>query len=71
LVPPSNPSLGDMNCDGVVDFGDINPFVLALTNPIEYGVMYPSCDIMHGDINDDGNVDFGDINLFVQLLTGK
>jgi hypothetical protein len=30
---------GDLNCDGTVDFGDINPFILALSNPIEYGNM--------------------------------
>jgi hypothetical protein len=70
LVPPPG-VMGDLNCDDTVDFGDINPFVLALTNPIEYAVMYPSCDILHGDLNDDGAVDFADINPFVQLLTGK
>jgi hypothetical protein len=60
---------GDMNCDGLVDFGDINPFVLALANPGQYGLMFPDCDIMNGDINQDGSVDFGDINPFVSCLT--
>ena len=60
---------GDLNCDGVVDFGDINPFVLALTNPAAYPVQYPQCNILNGDINGDGLVDFGDINPFVRLLT--
>ncbi len=69
LVPAPS-AAGDLNCDGAVDFGDINPFVLALVNPIEYGNMYPTCDILNGDINDDGTVDFGDINPFVLLLTG-
>jgi len=63
-------SPGDLNCDGNVDFGDINPFVLALTNPAGYAVAFPNCDIKNGDINADGLVDFGDINPFVQLLTG-
>ena len=62
--------VGDLNCDGTVDFGDINPFVLALTNPGVYATTYPDCDINLGDINGDGSVDFGDINPFVALLTG-
>ncbi len=61
---------GDLNCDGNVDFGDINPFVLALTNPAGYAAKYPNCNIMLADINGDGRVDFGDINPFVRLLTG-
>ncbi len=60
---------GDMNCDTLVDFGDINPFVLALTNPTAYVLAFPNCDIRNGDINGDGLVDFGDINPFVRLLT--
>ena len=60
---------GDLNCDGNVDFGDINPFVLALTNPAAYAVQFPACDIMNGDIDGNGFVDFGDINPFVRLLT--
>jgi hypothetical protein len=61
---------GDLNCDGTVDFGDINPFVLALANPAAYATTYPDCDIMLGDVNGDGSVDFGDINPFVALLSG-
>ena len=61
---------GDMNCDATVDFGDINPFVLALSNPTVYGQTYPGCPILNGDINGDGTFDFGDINPFVALLSG-
>ncbi len=64
-------TVGDLNCDGTVDFGDINPFVLALANPVQYQITYADCNILAGDINDDGSVDFGDINPFVGLLTGK
>ncbi len=60
--------LGDLNCDGHFDFGDINPFVLALTNPARYAIVYPNCNIMAGDINRDGRVDFGDINPFVGMI---
>ena len=61
--------LGDLNCDTLVDFGDINPFVLALTNPAGYAAAFPNCNIINGDINQDGQVNFGDINPFVLLLT--
>ncbi len=64
------PLAGDMNCDGQTNFGDINPFVLALSNPPAYFQLYPECDIMLGDVNLDGSVNFADINPFVALLTG-
>jgi hypothetical protein len=35
---------GDLNCDGLVDFGDINPFILRLTNPTQYALQYPCYD---------------------------
>jgi hypothetical protein len=60
---------GDLNCDDVVGFGDINPFVLALTNAAGYATLYPDCDAMNGDINADNVLNFGDINPFVTLLT--
>jgi len=62
-------TLGDLNCDGVVNFGDINPFVLALANPETYATLYPDCNILNADINGDGVVSFRDINPFVALLT--
>jgi hypothetical protein len=61
---------GDLNCDWSVDFGDINPFVLRLSNPDAYRDAFPRCLDANGDINFDGTVDFGDINPFVTLLTG-
>jgi hypothetical protein len=64
------PVLGDMNCDGVVDFDDINPFVLALSNPNAWQAAYPECYLLNGDCNGDGVVDFDDINPFVAILSG-
>lgn len=61
---------GDVNCDGAVDFRDINPFVLLLTNPDAWHATYPGCPMINGDINGDGVVDFRDINPFVLLLSG-
>jgi 6-phosphogluconolactonase (cycloisomerase 2 family) len=61
---------GDSNCDGVVDFDDINAFVLALSDPEGYAEVYPYCHIANGDCNGDGLVNFDDIDPFVDLLTG-
>ncbi len=58
----------DMNCDGRVDFGDINPYVLALTDPAGYHAQQGFCDTLNGDINGDGYLNFDDINPFVYLL---
>jgi hypothetical protein len=63
-------SLGDTNCDGRVDFDDINPFVLALSDRQTYEAAFPSCNWYNADCNCDGMVDFSDINPFVGCLTG-
>jgi hypothetical protein len=63
--------LGDLNCDGQVGFGDINPFVLALSNPAAYAAAYPYCALLNADINRNGTVGFDDINPFVALLSGR
>ncbi|MEW6250930.1 MAG: hypothetical protein AB1716_09805 [Planctomycetota bacterium] len=61
---------GDVNCDGAVDFRDINPFVLALTDPAGYEQAYPACHRNLADCNNDGYINFLDINSFVDLLSG-
>jgi hypothetical protein len=61
---------GDTNCDGTVDFGDINPFILLLTDPVAWQSSHPGCPTANGDLNGDSSVDFGDINPFVALLVG-
>jgi hypothetical protein len=67
LLPLS--AVGDLNCDGAVDNFDINPFVLALTDPAAYQAAYPDCNILNADCNGDGAVNNFDINPFVALLT--
>jgi hypothetical protein len=63
---------GDLNCDGSIDFGDINPFVLYLSDVAAWQATYPDCPLQNGDINVDGSYpSFGDINPFVALLTGE
>lgn len=62
--------IGDLNCDGVVNSFDIDPFVLAITNPSGYQAAFPGCSIMNADANADGSVNSFDIDPFVGLLTG-
>ena len=72
LPVPGTPIPGDMNCDGDVNFGDINAFVLALTGGQgEYRDQYPDCSWYGADVNQDGWVGFGDINPFVAILVGS
>ena len=63
--------LGDMNGDGVLDGNDIAAFVLALTNPDQYLVQYPTLTdyVQRGDVNQDGYFDGDDIEYFVEWLT--
>lgn len=61
---------GDLNCDGIISFADINPFVLRLADANAYKAAYPNCPDENGDINADGVVSFADINPFVALLGG-
>ncbi len=62
---------GDLNCDGVVDLVDINPFVLLMTNYQAYLATFPYCLAINGDIDNDGQITFADINPFVLLLSGR
>jgi hypothetical protein len=61
---------GDMNCDCQLDFDDITPFVLALSDPVGYGAAYPNCDYLKGDLDGDGFVTSNDVDPFVALLSG-
>lgn len=62
---------GDLNCDGEVNNFDIRAFLLALTDPAEYALVYPDCVwICVADLNHDGEVNNFDIRPFITLLTG-
>jgi hypothetical protein len=58
----------DANCDGRIDFDDIDPFVLALGGASGYAQAYPGCLWLNADTNNDGDVTFDDIDPFVELL---
>ena len=71
---PSDPAVltvwrtGDVNCDGVISYGDINPFVVALSGQTSYEAQYPGCNWLNADCNNDGAVTYADINPFVVVL---
>ena len=69
LVVQRSGLVGDMNCDGMVNNFDIDPFVLGLTNPAGYMAAFPNCNISNGDVNADGAFNNFDIDPFVMLLT--
>lgn len=62
------PRFGDLNCDGSLNGFDIDPFILALSDPATYAATYPDCDILHGDSNGDGSVNGFDITGFIESL---
>lgn len=64
IVCPPPGCRGDMNCDGKIDFTDIDPFVAVLSGG-------PCCDPTNYncDVNGDGLIDFADIDPFVTLLS--
>lgn len=64
-------TLGDMNCDGVLDFKDIDPLVVALQGRDAYLAQFPDCNWYNGDINGDGTVNFLDIDPWVVLLSNQ
>ncbi len=61
---------GDMNYDGVVNFDDIDAFVLALADPVTYVATYTYAPIYAGDCNRDGFFNFDDIDSFVSAIVG-
>jgi hypothetical protein len=59
-----------LDCDGDVDFDDIDAFVLGLLNPVAYEDRFGVPATFKGDIDGDGGLDFDDIDEFVALLRG-
>lgn len=61
--------VGDMNCDGLLNNGDISAFVLALSDPATYATTYPDCDVLNGDVTGDGTLNNDDIQPFLALIS--
>jgi hypothetical protein len=67
-IETATAKFGDLNCDLQVNAFDIEPFLLALFEPIEYPNQYPDCDILLADMNGDGAVNAFDIEPLLDLL---
>jgi hypothetical protein len=61
----------DLNCDGVVDAMDEEPFALAMSDPAAYAQAYPNCDIDQADTDCDGDIDFDDFDRLLCLISGQ
>ncbi|MBK9127869.1 MAG: alpha amylase C-terminal domain-containing protein [Phycisphaerales bacterium] len=66
---------GDANCDGSVDFDDIDYFVAALGGQQAWIDLHltltgqpPTCSFASNDVNGSGQVDFDDIDAFVAAI---
>ena len=64
-----SPGLGDLNCDGWANNGDIDAFMMAITDTATYDQHYPDCDPRLADINGDGYRNNADIDAFMTLVT--
>ena len=62
------PLCADLNCDGLVDAFDIDPFVIALLSASDYAAQFPDCNRLAGDINRSGELDAFDIDPFVNAV---
>jgi len=64
--------VGNANCDGIVNYLDIDYFESAVTNPADYinSAAWPlnNCDVSQLDINKDGKIDANDRAPFYTLL---
>jgi len=60
---------GDMDCDGDVDFDDIDDFVQGLSDPAGYQASQGIPAALKGDTDSDADLDFDDIPGFVSILS--
>lgn len=71
VTPEAAQVAGDMDCDGDVDFDDIDAMVLALRRPEEYESTYGVPAELKGDLDGDGDLDFDDVDPgFIDILRG-
>ena len=70
VVPLATRFTGDMNGDGLANFGDLNSVVSALTTAAVYEAAFPHLNrIDRGDASGDGLLNFGDLNSLVTVYT--
>jgi hypothetical protein len=64
------PLLGDANCSGAIDCGDVDAFALALIDPVAWQAQYPGCDMLGTcDMNMDGQLSMADLGPFYDSVT--
>lgn len=68
---PCPPTVGNPNCDAVIDLNDVPGFILALLDPAGYAATYPDCNPMQADVSGDGQLDGRDVPPFAALLLGR
>ncbi|MCK4342645.1 MAG: hypothetical protein KAY37_13085 [Phycisphaerae bacterium] len=73
LTTLQQPCPGDSNCDGVINWRDIDYFVAAMNDNVTawqnmFLPGYPTCPFSNNDVNDDGTVSWRDIDPFVTLM---
>lgn len=66
VIPDAEPA--DVNCDGMINLFDVDPFILALFDPTAYAATYPNCDPSLADLNRNGVIEFFDIDPFVACV---
>ncbi len=59
---------GDVNCDCMVDFFDVDPFLLALFDPAAFALIQPNCSPANADFDDNLITDFFDVDPFLECL---
>ncbi len=59
---------GDANCDGFINFQDIEAFTLGLVDSFEYAQAYPLCTETVLDVNCDGAANGNDIPAFINAI---
>lgn len=69
-VPDECEGQCDLNCDGLRNGADIQPFVQALLDSAGYAVSYPECERMNADCDGNGTVEAADVPAFVSTLLG-
>ncbi len=67
---PASGARADANCDGIVDFFDIDPFIMALFDPPGYAAAFCDGAPCGVDVDCSGVVDFFDIDPFIACLFG-
>jgi hypothetical protein len=65
---PRTHARGDVNCDGTIDFFDIDPFLVVLFDPAAYAQNFPACDLSNADADRNSTVDSFDIDPSLALL---